>query len=88
MAVLSLSYKIRAAQQAQFRYPARPPSPGRPLFLDLMKMGRDHKVLTYVPSNRVISSPFLHKTFYFTKLCEGTPYFFSDRKFVKNCFRC
>ncbi len=29
-----------------------------------------------VPSNRVISSPFSHKTFFFTKLCEGTPYFF------------
>ncbi len=36
-----------------------------------------------LPSNRVISSPFSHKTFFFTKLCEGTPYFFSDRKFIK-----
>jgi hypothetical protein len=41
----------------------------------------------WIPSYRVISSPFSHKTFFFTKLCEGTPYFFSDRKFIKNCFR-
>ncbi len=25
---------------------------------------------------------FLHKTFFFTKICEGTPYFFPDRKFI------
>jgi hypothetical protein len=37
----------------------------------------------HIPSNRVISSPFSHKTFFSTKLCKGTPYFFSGRKFRK-----
>jgi hypothetical protein len=37
----------------------------------------------HVLSNRVISLPSSHKTFFFTKLCEGTPYFFSGRKFIK-----
>ncbi len=37
-----------------------------------------------VPSNRVISSPFSHKTFFFTKLCEGTPYFFLVENSEKN----
>ncbi len=33
---------------------------------------RDYAWSSYVlPSNRVISSPFSHKTFFFTKLCEG-----------------
>ncbi len=41
-----------------------------------------------VPSNRVISSPFSHKTFFFTILCKGIPYFFSGSKFIKKCFRC
>ncbi len=35
------------------------------------KLSRGHR--TWLPSNRVISSPFSHKTFFFTKLCEGTP---------------
>ncbi len=33
------------------------------------------KYAIYIPSNRVISSPFLHRTFFFMKFCEGTPYF-------------
>ncbi len=37
----------------------------------------------YVPSNRVISSPISHKTFFFTDFREGTPHFFSGRKFMK-----
>jgi hypothetical protein len=44
--------------------------------------------LMSVPSNRVISSPFSQKTFFFTKFCEGTPYFFSSHKFIKKWFRC
>jgi hypothetical protein len=37
----------------------------------------------YVPSNRVTSSPFSHRTFFFTKFHEGTLYFFSGSKFIK-----
>jgi hypothetical protein len=40
-------------------------------------------IIKLIPSNRVISSPFSHKTFFFRKLCEGTQYFFSGRKFRK-----
>jgi hypothetical protein len=36
-----------------------------------------------VPSNRVISSPFSHRTFFLVKFREGTPYFLSGRKFMK-----
>ncbi len=36
-----------------------------------------------LPSNRVISSPFTHRTFYSTKFHEGTLYFFSGSKFIK-----
>jgi len=41
-----------------------------------------------LPSNRVISSPFSHKTFFFTRLREGTPYFFMVVNSIKNWFRC
>ncbi len=36
-----------------------------------------------IPSNRVISSTFSHRTFFSTKFHEGTLYFFSGSKFIK-----
>ncbi len=44
--------------------------------MDCLAAGVAQRVAGAVPSNRVISSPFSHKTFFFIKLCEGTPYFF------------
>jgi hypothetical protein len=43
---------------------------------------------TVVPSNRVISSPFSHRTFFFTKFHEGTLYFFLAVNSLKKWFRC
>jgi hypothetical protein len=41
-------------------------------------------VNTSVPSNRVNFVTFFAQNIFFTKLCEGAPYFFSGRKFIKN----
>jgi len=47
--------------------------------------GQGTEVITVKSRNFVI---FSHKTFFFTKFREGTPYFFSSSKFIKKWFRC
>ncbi len=46
------------------------------------------KITWSVLSNRVISSPFSHRTFFSTKFHEGTLYFFLAVNSLKKWFRC
>ncbi len=57
----------------------------RNIFLNILNKICD--VHSYVPSNLVISSPFSHRTFFFTKFHEGTLYFFRAVNSLKKLFR-
>jgi hypothetical protein len=75
--------------EAEYGVPVPPRLPPITTFITFIHLYFIVYLLWRLPSNRVISSPFSHRTFFFTKFHEGTYIFFSASKFLyRKWFRC